>query len=152
MNSTHNQKLKEGYRKVTLDYNPKLFVTLTTNQPLSVAAMRRLIGRYMARMDRLHLGRNWKKRSAAERIDGIFFIESVYTNTHTHALLKVPYGNRMGLQLASDEIWAKLCPSGSVRIKPIYNLNGLYNYVTKEDWKTRFFEEQLVFATEFMGS
>lgn len=102
-------------------------------------------------MDRRFLGRNWQKRPPDERLDGLLYIEHERSNIHLHGLVTKPYCNRIGLQLAADEIWSDLCESGSVLIKDIGSAGRRAAYCTKEFKNEGFFDRQFFLAREFMS-
>lgn len=152
MTPSQARALKSAHISHIQTMKPTLFLNLATNQPWGVTKMRSLLRNYLARIDRAYLGTRWCKEPASKRMNGVFTIEGVYTNVHAHGLLRATYGNTLGIQLHSNEIWDKLCPSGSVVAKPITDLQGVANYVLKDGWTETFFEDQIVFASEFMGA
>lgn len=116
--------------------------------------MRNLVGAFFGRMDRYYLGENWLNLPVTDRTDGIGFIEHTDSNIHAHVLARFSNlekrGNVWGRNLMAIHYWRNLCESGSVVIKPIYDLNGLAHYCSKE-LKYAFHNdvEQIIFLREF---
>lgn len=143
-----NRKLRLAHQKMALDMKPELFLTLATNQTMSLEQMKRKTFGFLACMDRQMLGRKWAKKLSSERMDGLLYIEHEASNIHVHGLMTRPYCNRVGLQLWAEEFWGKICPSGSVVFKDIGDIECRANYVTKEAGKRDFFERQFFMALD----
>lgn len=144
-------ELRRAWLELCCRAETDTMVTLATNQPWEISRMRSLVRSYSARMDDWGLGSQWSQRPRGERLDGIFFIEHVGTNIHAHGLVHFPYGGPIGLRLASEDQWAKLCPSGSIDITPIDWVYGCANYCTKEMQCWSYSSDQVILLTEFMS-
>jgi hypothetical protein len=145
--------LRAAYTQFAQQLEPELFLTLATNQQMSIGRMQSLTRRFLRSMDQCAYGkRGFMYVDAEQRMDGLFYVEHEDTNIHVQALINRPYCNRFGLQMHANRIWAQLCPSGSVVIKDIYDAGRLSEYCTKEFYKDRFFERQFFTAREFMAA
>lgn len=145
--------LRAAHKKLALDFEPQLFLNLITNQQLSIDRLKLLIRRYLRDMDKQLLGKHkFLKVTPEKRIDGLFYIEHEHSNIHSHALINRPYCNRYGLQMHSERIWRNHCPSGSVIIKDVTDIEHLSEYCTKEYKLPKFFERQFFVAREMMAA
>jgi|GEM_PF-2571715 len=111
--------------------------------------MTRLIGKYLAMMDRALLGRNWSQFSPDDRTDGIFFIEHTDTNIHAHGLLRFPELKYCGLDVLTVQKWNKLTEAGSTDFQEIYDAQNVTEYCTKEMNSFLFNPDQVVMARQF---
>ena len=116
------------------------FITLATNQNISIERMWNLTKEYSGRLDRKLLGTNVSKKPKNQRTTGFAFIEHENSNIHVHCLIKP--ANELhtpsNVKITNSDLeamWLKICPSGSFDYQPITNLNDLSRYVTK-DFKT----------------
>ncbi len=112
----------------------------------------RLIGEYLAMMDRALLGRKWSEFSPEKRTDGIFIIEHTKTNIHAHGLLRFPDPKHCGLDVLTLLKWNKLTKAGSTDFQSIYDAGNATGYCTKEMSGLRFSPDQVVLARQFMAS
>lgn len=140
----NRQRLAHQYMAVQMQ--PKLFLTLATNQSMSLERMKRKTREFLARMDEHMLGRNWSKKPMTQRMDGLLYVEHEHSNIHVHGLMTKPYCNLLGVQFKAEEIWAEICPSGSVVIKDVGDIKERSEYATKEAGKYGFFERQFFTA------
>lgn len=152
MISTRNQNLKDAYKQLIRSQRPEFFIHLATNQYWEPGYVKGLVRKYLARIDSAFLGSKWSKRPAAERMDGVFGIEHLGSNIHVHGVVTAPYCNVLALQLQSEKVWDRLCPSGTVEVDPVTYVAGAADYALKEAYKDRFFEDQIFFAREFWRS
>ena len=141
---TNNDQLRAGHAQLAQSMGVDLFITLATNQQMSIEKMKYKTRGFMARLERDILGRNWAKHD--RRMDGLFYVEHELSNIHVHGLLTRTYCNRYGLQLAADEIWNDMCGSGSVVLKDIHEVKRCAAYCTKEYLKHGFFARQFFTA------
>ena len=147
------ERLRAAYKQFAIELQPELFLTLATNQQMTVGRMQNLTRRFLRGMDQWRYGkRGFMHVDADQRLDGLFFIEHEHANTHVQAVINRPYCNQYGLQMHANRVWRKICPSGSVVIKGVYDIAELTNYCTKEFYKDRFFERQFFTAREFMAA
>lgn len=145
-------RLRAAYIALCQTFEPNTFVTLATNQFWSLEKMISLVGSFAARMDDLALGHTWSAASPSARANGLFFIEHVGSNIHAHGLVRFPYGNEWGRAITAQRVWMKLCPSGSVRTEPLYDVEGAAAYCTKEMMSPRFVDTQIVMLEQFMSA
>lgn len=111
--------------------------------------MTRLIGEYLAMMDRALLGRKWSQLSRDQRTDGIFIVEHTKTNIHAHGLLRFPSPKTHDLEVLTMLKWNRLTQSGDANFQSIYDEEGAVKYCTKEMNSTLFNPDQVVVAQQF---
>jgi predicted small integral membrane protein len=149
---TDFNRLRLAHQHMAVALDVKLFLTLATNQSMSLERIKRKTREFLARMDAKMLKHGWSKAPASERLDGLLYVEHEHSNIHVHGLMTKPYCNYAGLQLRAEEIWSELCESGSVVIKPVGDVRKRSEYCTKEAGKHGFFERQFFMASEFMAA
>ncbi len=145
---TKRDSLRQAHRRMAEQMQPQLFLTLATNQNMSLEHVQKLTRRFVRNMDRQMLGSKFYKFASHRCLDGLCYVEHEASNIHVHGLMTKPYGNRCGLQLHSMRIWQDLCASGSVVIKDIGDIAKRSDYCTKEAWRPDFFERQFFTAQE----
>ncbi len=143
---TDFNRLRLAHQQMAVALDVKLFLTLATNQSMSLERMQRKTREFLARMDKAMRGRNWAKKPMSQRMDGLLYVEHEHSNIHVHGLMTKPYCNFAGLQLKAEEIWSELCEGGSVVIKPVGDVRKRSEYVTKEAFNHGFFERQFFTA------
>jgi hypothetical protein len=143
---TNTDQLRAGHQQLALAMQPELFLTLATNQQMSLERMQKLTRMFLRIMDKQLLGDKFFKFASDRRMDGLFYVEHEHSNTHVHGLINRPYCNRFGLQLHANRIWRDICPSGSVVVKDVGDIKKRSEYVTKEAGKHGFFERQFFTA------
>lgn len=114
--------------------------------------MTRLIGEYLAMMDRALLGRNWSQLSPDQRTDGLFIIEHTKTNIHAHGLLRFPAAKSHDLEVLTLMKWNRLTQSGDTNFQSIYDAEGAAKYCAKEMNSPQFNPDQVVLARQFMAA
>jgi len=179
-NKEQRRRLRDAYLKLGLQMQPNAFVTLTTNdtaktdprkkkdqgppkaltwryqgEPMvseisKTLDMTRLIGEYLAMIDRALLGRKWSQVSPEQRTDGLFIIEHTRTNIHAHGLLRFPAAKSHDLEVLTLMKWNRLTQSGDTDFQAIYDVDGAADYCTKEMNSTQFSPDQVVLAGQFM--
>lgn len=147
----NRNELRAAYAKLCHGIDVQYFVTLSTHRDGTIGGMRRLARDYCARMDRKLLGHTWTTMPAAERTDGLFFIEHVASNIHLHGLLKFPKGTPEKLEMMTGLIWSKLVPSGTIDFQSIDDLPGALRYVLKEEKLSHYSSDQLLLARDLMS-
>ncbi len=144
--------LRRAYAEFCKGLEPEYFVSLATHRDGSVTGIRRLAAAYCARMDRKLLGHNWHEASAAERTDGVFFVEHLASHIHLHGLLRFPSGATAEPETTTALIWKKLCPSGTSDLVPIQRLSSLVDYCLKEaKFVSDYSDEQIILVRELMS-
>jgi len=112
----------------------------------------RLIGEYLAMMDRALLGRKWSQLSPDQRTDGLFIIEHTKTNIHAHGLLRFPTAKSHDLEVLSLMKWNRLTEAGDTNFQSIYDVEGIVGYCMKEMSGVQFTPDQVVLARQFMAA
>lgn len=141
-------ELETAYIELIKDFQPDYFLTLVTNQAQSAAFMKDKTKTFLAYANRKLVGRRWDKKPANELINGLCMIEKVNVNVHVHALVKLP-SKLIAARLCFPAVWNRICPSGSVKLQEIYDLDPLAHYVLKESVQTGFFDEQVFLTSQF---
>ena len=132
MNWVDRRKLKRAYVHLLAQQKPQVFLTLATNSMISEADMKRKLKAFFAHLDAAYLGRHWHRKSKDKRVAGFYALEKVGINTHAHCFVTFHQGNKIGQKMLTDEIWSKLCPSGTIDFQPISDAKGAINYSLKE--------------------
>ncbi|MCJ8151861.1 hypothetical protein [Shinella sedimenti] len=181
-NKEQRQRLRDAYMKLGLQMQPTAFVTLTTNDTVKTDArkkkdqgppkaltwrhqgepkvseisktldMTRLIGEYLAMMDRALLGRNWSQVSPDQRTDGLFIIEHTKTNIHAHGLLRFPAAKTRDLEVLTLMKWNRLTQSGDTNFQSICDVDRVAEYCMKEMANVQFSSDQVVLTRQFMAA
>jgi hypothetical protein len=81
---TDMDQLRAGHAQLALAMNPELFLTLATNQSMSLERMQKLTRRFLLLMDRQLLGGQYFKFASDRRMDGLFYVEHENSNIHVH--------------------------------------------------------------------
>ena len=76
--------LRLAHQHLAQQVKPELFLTLATNQSMSLERMKRKAREFLARMDEYMLGRNWSKKPMTQRMDGLLYVEHEHSNIHVH--------------------------------------------------------------------
>lgn len=131
------------------------FVTLATNhRPMSEVAMRRVLRRWDAEMNRFLVGRRWTRR-IDERLVWFAFLEKAKVNPHWHMLVELdPNPQTEGAAkrqsrfvIESKLAWSRLVHTGDADVKPVAS-QGVIDYVHKELWSADSFD-RFVLHKEF---
>lgn len=72
-------------------------------------------------------------KAGEHRPSWIGFVENLDTNTHVHALFKMPDDLVDQFTEYASTLWPRRCKSGSIRIKLIWS-DGWAHYVTMDQW------------------
>ena len=144
-------ELRRAYKVFCEQLEPRVMITLATNQAWNIAKMTDLIEEFFGRLDRKGLGHTYNKAPPSARADGIFFIEKPDLNVHAHGLVTMPYGNDWGTQMIASLLWEKLCPGGSVDVQHIHSIEGAVHYCTKEMVSPHYQTEQVVLLRGLMS-
>ena len=147
-----NELLRSGHTELARRIKPELFLTLATNQHISIDRMKGLVKRFLRDMDQALLGRRFMHCEPERRLDGLLYVEHEHSNIHVHGLMTRPYCNQVGLQLHAERIWSEMCQGGSVVIKAAGDFAKRSEYCTKEFRKQDFFERQFFTARELMAA
>jgi hypothetical protein len=151
-----------GWRKKTLISNayanwlPNLdvhwWVTLNFNRPITLLGVRSQFSAWLARIDHQFLGHDWCRRGE-KRAFAIAVVEHLQTNTHLHALLRMPAPARaLDRPYQMDSMakhWRELEPGGQCVEDLIYAKEGVARYMCKELPFSGHLEDCLIISTEF---
>ena len=135
-------QIKTGYIDMLSRFDFHRFVTLRHNSNVDgstetgIARMRKLIADWDARVNRKILGPNWQH--STDRIWFFGFCEKPELSPHWHLAVRF-YTTLPGVLQAHKErfdhwaplVWAKVCPSGDIDIKPWDPDGTMKEYVVK---------------------
>lgn len=131
-------RTKAEWVKFLKSYDFTHFVTLALNDPMiSLARADRLLRSWEARMNYLFVGSRWSRRPD-ERIFAFYFLEKPSANPHWHGLVMFDPDPIVSAEQAFTMEWVgeqrlkRIHPSGTFRMKPIYDLDGVVRYATKD--------------------
>lgn len=147
----YDRELRKGYIELCRSFAPDTMVTLATHQLWTLERMTKLVGAFAARMDDYALGTRWFKEPRFRRANGMFFIEHVGSNIHAHGLVRFPYGDTHSHLLIGERVWKALCPSGTIKVDPMYRFGRAAVYCTKEMKRQDFCPEQVLLLEQFMS-
>jgi hypothetical protein len=106
-----SRDLLDAYLSMVPDLKPDLFISLCTFPGSNVPApsMFSLLKNFEARVDYLALGRNWAKKPAEQRINGIYVLEFGVSrlNPHWHGFVRTPDGDVAAYENWINEAWKK---------------------------------------------
>jgi hypothetical protein len=143
------------------DLGFELFVTLNFNRPTTFNGARHLLGEWAQRVDEAYIGKQWSDNSA-RRLFFIAVFENQDTNPHFHLVVRLPLLCWRRLSLPKFEqyrtlqwhtskleyLWVRLVCSGNCYTEPIYNLNGLARYNSKQFLRSGY-AETFIISSEF---
>jgi hypothetical protein len=142
-------RLKLELWLATLDFDR--FVTLNFNRDTTPAGARRMLGLFLARLDRRFLGRRWCEKGW-ERTFGVAVLENQETNLHIHVAMRLPtsaaalsFGEQ---QLYLESTWCQLVAGGQCHVQAVYDRAGVAHYMVKQ-LKRRGYNETFILSTEF---
>jgi hypothetical protein len=128
-----------------------LFVTLNFNRDTTPAGARRMLGLFLARLDRRFLGHRWC-RKGPERTLGMAVLENQETNLHIHLAMRLPasaaalsFGEQ---QLYLESTWNQLVAGGQCDVQAVYDRVGVAQYMAKQ-LPRRGYNETFILFTEF---
>ena len=110
--------------------NPALAITLAFNRDTTPAGAAEDLKHLHARLDRMVLGRLWAKR-VDDRSTYVAVIEHVDTNLHIHLALSCAPEHVDQIASAVAGIWKEMIPTGSVKVKDVYDAPGWGRYISK---------------------
>lgn len=110
--------------------NPALAITLAFNRDTSLDCAAVDLKHLHARLDRMILGRSWAKR-ADDRSIYVAVIEHADSNLHIHLALSCRPEHVDQIASAVAGIWKEIIPSGSVKVKDVYDAPGWGRYISK---------------------
>ena len=111
------------------------FVTLNFNRDTTPAGARRMLGLFLARLDRRFLGRRWCEKGW-ERTFGVAVLENQETNLHIHVAMRLPasaaalsFGEQ---QFYLESTWSQLVAGGQCDVQAVYDRAGVAQYMAKQ--------------------
>ena len=127
------------------------FVTLNFNRDTTPAGARRMLGLFLARLDRRFLGRRWCEKGW-ERTFGVAVLENQETNLHIHVAMRLPasaaalsFGEQ---QLYLESTWCQLVAGGQCDVQAVYDRAGVARYMAKQ-LPRRGYAKGYILASEF---
>ena len=133
LNSIDAFRTRLAYLKMTDDMQPDIYLSLVTNKQIGITGFKLKLKDFFGHLDRVYLGPKWHKKSRDERTDGIGFVEKVKSHIHSHFAIRSPANAYLwNMKMNTEEIWNKICPSGTYDVQMINTIWGLTGYNTKE--------------------
>jgi hypothetical protein len=112
-----------------------LFVTLNFNRDTTPAGARRMLGLFLARLDRRFLGHRWC-RKGPERTLGMAVLENQETNLHIHLAMRLPASaaalSFSEQRLCLESTWNQLVAGGQCHVQAVYDRVGVAQYMAKQ--------------------
>ena len=143
--------MRWAYLGLVNDLKPDTFVTMTTNDAMSIGRFKRKIKDFFGRLDRVYLGPKWVKMSFNQRTDAVGFIELVGSNIHAHFALRTPPNAYLwNIKIHTEEYWDRICPSDSHDVQMITYASGLTGYNGKEQTRQDYdWHDQVILLRDF---
>jgi hypothetical protein len=127
------------------------FVTLNFNRDATFNQVRHKFGKWLQRIDRQILGRNYARRGN-DRTIAVGIHENLNSNAHIHMLLKFPESARnlskRKLRKISKTAWTKIVRSGKVDFQRARNNNIVARYISKGTSDPKAYS-QIMLSSEF---
>ena len=127
------------------------FVTLNFNRDTTPAGARRMLGLFLARLDRRFLGHRWC-RKGPERTFGVAVLENQETNLHIHVAMRLPasaaalsFGEQ---QLYLESTWSRLVAGGQCDVRAVHDRAGVAGSMAKQ-LTHHGYVETFILSTEF---
>lgn len=111
--------------------NHNIAVYLAFNDFVEVDAALKALRNYMAKVNRLIVGRNWDNR-ASQRIKGFFAVEHVRSNLHFGGSVRIVDKDLWEASRVMTAAWKDIALKGSSNIGPIRDQLACHIYNTKE--------------------
>ena len=149
--TTYRQQYRLAWEQLVAELDFGLFVTLNFNRDTTPAGARRMLGLFLARLDRRFLGRRWCEKGW-ERTFGVAVLENQETNLHIHVAMRLPasaaalsFGEQ---QLYLESTWSQLVAGGQCDVQAVYDRAGVAHYMVKQ-LNRRGYNETFIVSTEF---
>ena len=128
-----------------------LFVTLNFNRDTKPAGARRMLSRFLARLDRRFLGRRWCEKGW-KRTLGMAVLENQETNLHIHLAMRLPASaaalSFSEQQLYLESTWNQLVAGGQCHVQAVHDRVGVAQYMAKQLTRRGYIGTYILF-TEF---
>jgi len=149
--ATYRQQYRLAWEQLVAELDFGLFVTLNFNRDTTPAGARRMLGLFLARLDRRFLGHRWC-RKGPERTLGMAVLENQETNLHIHLAMRLPasaaalsFGEQ---QLYLESTWNQLVAGGQCHVQAVYDRVGVAQYMAKQLTRRGYIGTYILF-TEF---
>jgi hypothetical protein len=111
--ATYHQQYRLAWEQLLAEQKFDRFVTLNFNHDTTPAGARRMLGLFLARLDRRFLGRRWCEKGW-KRTVGMAVLENQETNLHIHLAMRLP-ASAAALSFAEQQLylestWNQLAP------------------------------------------
>jgi hypothetical protein len=125
------RQYRDAYRKLIDDLDANYFITFNFGYRIKPPnAFDRMKG-FCAALEREALGRKWYKHSGDERLVVIGCAEHLDSNSHWHAVARVPMAIACVLETGGEEIWLNYAKRGQLWVERSKDQNKVRNYSTK---------------------
>ena len=124
-------KFRDGITDLVAKAGPAYAITLGFHRDTTPADAIQKTRRLHAMLERAALGTAWLKR-VDERSSYIAVLEHVDTNLHVHLALTCGAKHLACIETAVGGAWKKLVPSGTIKLKPVFDAAGWGSYMAKE--------------------
>lgn len=124
-------KFREGITDLVAQAGPAYAITLGFHRDTTPADAILKTRRLHAMLERAALGTAWLKR-VDERSSYIAVLEHVDTNLHVHLALTCGDKHLACIETVVKTAWKRLVPSGTVKLKPVFDAAGWGSYMAKE--------------------
>jgi hypothetical protein len=133
--TTYLQQYRLAWEQLVAKQKFDRFVTLNFNCDTTPAGARRMLGLFLARIDRRFLGRRWCEKGW-KRTFGVAVLENQETNLHIHMAMRLPasaaalsFGEQ---QLYLESTWNQLVAGGQCHVQAVYDRAGVAHYMAKQ--------------------
>ena len=149
--TTYRQQYRLAWEQLVAELDFGLFVTLNFNRDTTLAGARRMLGLFLARLDRRFLGHRWC-RKGPERTLGMAVLENQETNLHIHLAMRLPASaaalSFSEQQLYLESTWNQLVVGGQCDVQAVYDRAGVAHYMAKQ-LPRRGYAKGYILASEF---
>ena len=133
--NTRRERLADALQDFFVDRKPTSYIVLAFNREIKMEVARRALSVFSMMVDRYCLGRDFSK-SRRKRFDYIATPEHVDSNFHWNLAGRLPSKlKRMGRPMAQavfSDLFKRICPSGTVKYRRVFDSERLAKYITKE--------------------
>lgn len=127
-------------------------VTLALNSSMSLTRARERLSEWLYRMDWITRRCRPERLPHDARLLAFIIPEHMETNIHFHLAMRLVDGHDVTdasvetvIKIAERQ-WSAIQPSGTIKIKPILDVDGWGNYITKDHYKRGV---QLILSSDF---
>jgi hypothetical protein len=149
--ATYRQQYRLKLEQWLAELRFNRFVTLNFNRDTTPARARRMLGLFLARLDRRFLGHRWC-RKGWKRTFGVAVLENQETNLHIHVAMRLPASaaalSFSEQQLYLESTWCQLVAGGQCDVQAVYDRAGVAHYMAKQLTR-RGYNKTYILSTEF---